>query len=255
MRKLAKTQVLVTDLDTERFTLGWPRELEQKLFKEQFPEVSPEYYTPLPFLHRIIIILRSDIDANKVYEFLQRQVKEDASMMKCKVFLTESLISKPRSRSFDDKAAAACAALAQRRSASSFDLKSVGAGSSSGSAAKPVLKVNTSCSSSDLASSSSASLYNERRRDSISSPSSLSPEQPLSPTKVKLRDDQEEYFYMEPAPAVSSPVADVHSTDSQHEVFPLQNPSKKDILKSRTTFCSSGNSDPRSPSITITTMF
>lgn len=176
-------------------------------------------------------------------------------MMKCKVFLTESLISKPRSRSFDDKAAAACAALAQRRSASSFDLKSVGAGSSSGSAAKPVLKVNTSCSSSDLASSSSASLYNERRRDSISSPSSLSPEQPLSPTKVKLRDDQEEYFYMEPAPAVSSPVADVHSTDSQHEVFPLQNPSKKDILKSRTTFCSSGNSDPRSPSITITTMF
>lgn len=253
-----KTQILVTNLDSEKFNEGWPRSLEETLFQKQFPHITPEYYSPLPFLHRIVIILSSEDEAVRVFQFVQNYVREVLGLTDCKVYLTESLISKPRSKSVDDKdvnstAAAAAAASAavktQSQSQSQSQTTSDSTESSNHSGKKPVLKVNTSYSSSSVTQS-------EDKNNTISSPSSLSPEQPLSPTKVKLRDDQEEYFYMEPAPqpAHEPTIASANSNikiDTPVQTEDLRNKS----LQAGTAADSDSAIHPRSPSITITSMF
>ncbi|QEU60605.1 Rcn2 [Kluyveromyces lactis] len=250
-----KTQILVTDLDSDKFNEGWPRSLEETLFQKQFPHITPEYYSPLPFLHRIVIILSSEDEAVRVFQFVQNYVREALGLTDCKVYLTESLISKPRSKSVDDKdvnsttSTAAAAAAVKTQSQSRSQTTSDSTESSNHSGKKPVLKVNTSYSSSSVTQS-------EDKSNTISSPSSLSPEQPLSPTKVKLRDDQEEYFYMEPAPqpAHEPTITSANSNikiDTPVQAEDLRNKS----LQAGTAADSDSSIHPRSPSITITSMF
>lgn len=232
---MSKTQILITDIENEKFAEGWPQTLESVLFKEQFPEIEPEFFSPLPFLHRIVIILRTDVEAGQVYGFLKGYLLANKTSHGCKVYLTESLISRPRARSFND-------------------VKSDGTGDT-----KPVLRIDTS------SYSVPAVPLCRPRRGSISSPSSLSPDQPISPTRVRLQDDQEEYFYMEPAPSKSkqndAPIVE-GSTSLQTASKPMR--SRHITLREEGDGANddgngmSGNGSnrqPRSPSITITNMF
>ncbi|CDO93597.1 unnamed protein product [Kluyveromyces dobzhanskii CBS 2104] len=270
MGRVSKTQILVTDLENEIFSEGWPRLLEETLFQKQFPDIVPEYYSPLPSLHRIVIIVRSEEEAVRVYRFLQTFVGENSKLATCKVYLTESLISKPRSRSFDDKNEknavneALFAVSGGENCTESSDEAVNLAGTQSPSilsdGKKPVLKVDTACSS---------PLSGQHREGNtfISSPSSLSPNQPLSPTRVKLRDDQEEYFYMEPAPAsaptdspdnIAASAGFASEFDGSLSTGSAEIPSdhfENQRLQELTVSDSNTASHPCSPSITITSMF
>ena len=61
-QKQMRTQILITDIPSGKFTSKWPTQLEKTLFKEQFPNLQShlQYYTPLPFLNRIIIIFDNE---------------------------------------------------------------------------------------------------------------------------------------------------------------------------------------------------
>lgn len=95
-----KTQILITDIPKDKFTGKWPEQIEKKLFSATFPQYKAklEYFTPLAFLNRIVIILNDEQSANDIYNFLIPIISQEEGI---KVFLTESLLL-PRSRSFDD---------------------------------------------------------------------------------------------------------------------------------------------------------
>lgn len=71
-----KTQILITDIPKEKFDCNWPQQLEDLIFKEQFPQVKPhlEYYTPLAFLNRVVIIFDQEPATLQVYEFLKTKL-------------------------------------------------------------------------------------------------------------------------------------------------------------------------------------
>ncbi|SCV03193.1 LAMI_0H06216g1_1 [Lachancea mirantina] len=95
-----KTQILITDVSKAQFTKEWPKALEEQLFKTQFPELKKHctYYTPLAFLNRIVIIFDDEQATLKVYEYLDKNFATDG----IKLYLTESLLGKPRARSHED---------------------------------------------------------------------------------------------------------------------------------------------------------
>lgn len=228
---MGKTQILITDIPKKRFDEKWPSQLESLLFEEKFSELKArlQYYTPLPFLHRIVIILDDEESALKVYEFLKSIVENQDSM---KLFLTESLLGQPRSRSFDDSF----------KIGNIFDTNKE----------KPILLLDTNPSNTGIEVSSLAA----------GSPS-LSPDKTSleSPTLLKFSEGNELHYYKEPLPKQNSsselitPVTSNASRDNEKTYLfrPALNLDTASISQnnnndSKDTLASS---PPKSPSITI----
>ncbi|SCV05772.1 LANO_0H14840g1_1 [Lachancea nothofagi CBS 11611] len=94
-----KTQILITDIPHQEFDNGWPQTLQKQLFDEKFPHLKKhcQYYTPLAFLHRVVIIFDQEDATLAVHSFLV----QDLASKPVKVYLTESLLSRSRSKSED----------------------------------------------------------------------------------------------------------------------------------------------------------
>ncbi|CAI2027834.1 hypothetical protein SEUBUCD646_0H02560 [Saccharomyces eubayanus] len=180
-QKQMRTQILITDIPREKFDSKWPTQLEKTLFTEQFPKLQSnlQYYTPLPFLNRIVIIFDNEDDTLKVFEFLQGLLAKESGGT-IKLFVTESLLNnqRPRSRSSDDAA--------------------VFLGDSSpvleGHHSKPLLSINTDPGVTGVDTSSLSK-----------GGSSLSPDKSSleSPTFLRLSTDSKPFSYQEPLPKLS----------------------------------------------------
>lgn len=155
---MSKTQILITDIGKDKFENSWADDLRKMLFEREFLTIRPEYFTPLPFLNRIVIIFRNEDDALKIYEYLQKYLLGT----KVKLCLTESLIGKTRSASAD-----LC----------EYD---------NNDDTTRHMTVDTSIDNS--------------KSESICNSSSLSPDLPISVTKLKFPDDPHVRYYKEPAP-------------------------------------------------------
>ena len=72
MISMARVQILLTNVDKKLFQQGWPRELESELFNTKFPQLRSRlsYFSPLPFLNRIVIIFADETSAGQVYDYL-----------------------------------------------------------------------------------------------------------------------------------------------------------------------------------------
>lgn len=209
-----KTQILITDIPKEKFDCNWPQQLEDLIFKEQFPQVKPhlEYYTPLAFLNRVVIIFDQEPATLQVYEFLKTKLVGEP----VKLFVTESLLGKPRSKSSDQIPTPT----------SPKD--------------KPVLSIDTAAS---VTNNSSASL---------GSPS-LSPDKSTlqSPTRLRFPHDSKVHYYQEPLPKHLGSADNGQHVD--HTTKFLYRPRNLNI---NTTNMSStkkigAESPPMSPSITL----
>ncbi|CCF59216.1 hypothetical protein KAFR_0G01820 [Kazachstania africana CBS 2517] len=169
----AKIQILITDLSKDSFASKLPSAIEKKIFAEKFPELSEKltYFTPLPFLNRIIIILKDEESASKIFKFLEDFIPTvDPNI---KLYLTESLLvnSRPRAKSDDP----------------------FSRGNQAVPSSKPFLSLNTNPFNTGIASESLA----------VGSPS-LSPDRSSleSPTLLKFSDNSKPYYYKEPLPKV-----------------------------------------------------
>ncbi|EDO16338.1 hypothetical protein Kpol_1059p28 [Vanderwaltozyma polyspora DSM 70294] len=179
-----KTQILITDVPKERFSSSWPQNLEKILFEEKFPHLKPkvQYYTPLAFLNRIVIILDDEKTTLDIYNYLKEHENIKNSPMK--LFITENLL-KPRSKS----------------SSNAND----GVGLDSDKELQPILSLDTNPLHTGIESSSL----------SLGS-SALSPDSGLdSPTLLKISDetDSKPYMYREPLPCSKS-VSEISTTRS-----------------------------------------
>ncbi|KAM3163677.1 Regulator of calcineurin 2 [Lachancea thermotolerans] len=161
-----KTQILITDVPAQDFACGWPQQLQSQLFDREFPQLKHSclYYTPLAFLHRVVLIFDQEPATLQVHEFLTRALAGKP----VKIFLTESLLAKPRAKSFD----------AAPDHVPDFDVEP---------RAKPQLSLDT--------------------HSSPANSPSLSPDRsdPHSPTALKSLEDGKVHLYQEPLPAPDAP--------------------------------------------------
>ncbi|SCU93567.1 LAME_0F04258g1_1 [Lachancea meyersii CBS 8951] len=164
----SKTQILITDIPHQDFANGLPQKLQKLLFEEQFPSLKShcQYYTPLAFLNRVVLIFDQEEATLTVHEFLLEHL---ASQKPIKVFLTESLLAKPRSKSHD-----------------SSPIDNV----EFHTFKKPQLSLDTQGSP-----NGSPSLSPDRA-------------DPRSPTAMKFPDDGKIHYYQEPLPKSESPERD-----------------------------------------------
>lgn len=208
-----KTQILITDIPKEKFTQKWPNTIETLLFKTKFPELKSklQYFTPLPFLQRIIIILDDPQSAMKLFEFLR---DGDYIQKPLKLFLTESLLSgSSRSRSFDDSASndsipfdrTTNPFLDLNKHTISNDLQD---GSSQDNSTRPILSLETNPLKTGISSGSLA----------VGSPS-LSPDNGTleSPTLLKFNKDDKPHYYREPLPRTTSNSSLTKSENYKHD--------------------------------------
>ncbi|AAS51331.1 ACR105Wp [Eremothecium gossypii ATCC 10895] len=168
---MARTQILITDVPKARFDEQWPQLLRREM-AISFPDVEPEYFTPLSFLNRVVIIFRGEEDTARVYEWL----RERCAREHYKVYLSEPLVGKPRGRSLTAVSPQA------------------GDGAEEAEVERPLLQIDTA----SAADSAAGGLFPP-------SPS-LSPDKQISPTKIKFPDDPKVHYYMEPAPERHTPV-------------------------------------------------
>lgn len=140
MISMARVQILLTNVDKKLFKQEWPRDLESELFNDKFPELKSQlkYFSPLPFLNRIVIIFCDETSASKVYDYLLGKHPDGV-----KVYLSESLLPQ-RSNSETD---------AERINQSNNGVTDGG---------KPILSLNTS----QEMSASSPTLYSPDRAGS-----------------------------------------------------------------------------------------
>lgn len=173
--KDSRTQILITDIPRDQFESKWPVELESELFDREFPELKRklQYYTPLAFLNRIVIIFDDEPATVKVYNYLKDSLLAKGHSVK--VYITESLLTRPRARSVDD---------------------AEGSSEEEGGKRKPVLSIQTDPSKTGISSTSMA----------LGSPS-LSPERNTldSPTLLKFGNESKAHYYQEPLPRVNRP--------------------------------------------------
>lgn len=193
-----KTQILITDIPKEKFTQKWPKTIETLLFETEFPLLKPklQYFTPLPFLQRIIIILDDPQSATEIFEFLR---DGDYVQKPLKLFLTESLlVGSSRSRSFDSSSNNSVTFdrttnpfLELNKHISNYSPES----GSQDNATKPILSLETNPLRTGISSGSLAA----------GSPS-LSPDNGMleSPTLLKFDKDDKPHYYREPLPRVNS---------------------------------------------------
>lgn len=259
-----KTQILITDIPKDKFTQKWPSTIEKLLFETKFPELRSklQYFTPLPFLQRIIIILDDSQSAHKLYDFL----KDGNYINKpLKIFLTESLLvgSNPRARSFDDST----------KTTNSFDKitnpfldlarpSRVDNNNNNNDTARPILSLETDPLKTGVTSNSLCA----------GSPS-LSPDNGMleSPTLLKFDKDDKPHYYKEPLPKTNSNsslnliITPVASGEKDKSKTPF-NTIPRDQVKitssdedlnydERNGSTPSISTPPKSPSITINPVF
>lgn len=215
---MLRTQILITDVADEKFSHGWPQELEKELFERTYPNIVPDFYSPLPFLHRIVIILHTDEEAEIIHDYLKKYLEEDLNKQNYKIYRTESLISRPRARSMND------------------------VGADLGEDGRPVLKIDTSA-------SGSSTSVRDILQESIATHSTLSsPDQPISPTRLRLQDGQKEYFYMEPPPSKVK-------SGYRQMVDGIEPSFEQTTIKDGSSDQEGPDQRTRSPSITVTNAF
>lgn len=227
---MSKTQILITDIPSECFKQKWPEQLEKELFEDKFPEFKAQlfYYTPLSFLNRIIIILSDEATTLKVFNYVHSLVQDQGR--KVKMYLTESLLSKPRSKSTDD-----VSNLPEQKSQDQESRND-----------KPILSIDTNPLSTGVNSSSL----------SIGSPS-LSPDRTCleSPTLLKFDNQSKLHYYKEPLPKLNrrESLNTSTSTDDTKYLFkPKQSSASMTILTNLTpSSTKSFDIPPPSPSITL----
>lgn len=232
-QKQPKTQILITDIPKNSFDSKWPTELEKQLFEVKFPNLKSklQYYTPLAFLNRIVIIFDDEATAIEVYEYLKTFLKETGKDVK--LYLAESLLAKSRSKSVDDA-----------ESGSPLNLSS----SENVENEKPILSIDTNPSNTGVNSSSL----------SLGSPS-LSPDRNglESPTLLKFENQSKLHYYKEPLPrfAKSKSQTSLRSNDNTTYLF---KPGTQSAVGSSSLTPSSSNNlmegtdfPPSSPSITL----
>ncbi|AGO11356.1 AaceriACR105Wp [[Ashbya] aceris (nom. inval.)] len=168
---MARTQILITDVPKERFDEQWPQQLRHEM-AARFPDVEPEYFTPLSFLNRVVIIFRNEADTTRVHEWLRERFTRE----QYKVYLSEPLVGKPRGRSLT----AASPQMAD--------------GAEETEVERPLLQIDT------------ASAVDSAAGGLFPPSPSLSPDKQISPTKIKFPDDPKVHYYMEPAPERHTPV-------------------------------------------------
>ncbi|GAV54954.1 hypothetical protein ZYGR_0AS02770 [Zygosaccharomyces rouxii] len=119
MISMARVQILLTNVDKKLFQQGWPRELESELFNTKFPQLRSRlsYFSPLPFLNRIVIIFADETSAGQVYDYLIENHPGNV-----RVYLSESLLP--------------------QRSNSETDTERISK-NSSGGGERPILSLNT----------------------------------------------------------------------------------------------------------------
>ncbi|CCE63805.1 hypothetical protein TPHA_0F03240 [Tetrapisispora phaffii CBS 4417] len=222
-----KSQILITDIPKATFSSDWSAKLKSSIFEEHFPEAvrNLQYYTPLQFLNRIVIILDDETVATKIYEYLRTE--KLILNLNAKLYLTENL-TKPRSKSSSQ------VGLDMPLSDDFLNLR-VDPNSSAkqpgedGAFAKPLLSIDTDPSHTGI---STASLQ-------VGSPS-LSPDKSCigSPTLLKFSDDDQKlHSYQEPLPKLN----DINKL----ETATSNSSSNLNIRKNK------DSSEPMSPSITI----
>lgn len=170
--KEPRTQILITDIPKKQLESKWPVELERQLFEQKFPELKRklQYYTPLAFLNRIVLIFEDEVAAVKVYDYLKESLLGNGHSFR--IYLTESLLARPRAKSVDQV----------RESSEQIGGKD-----------KPVLSIDTDTSKTGVNSSSL----------SLGSPS-LSPDRNNldSPTLLKFDNESKLHYYQEPLPGM-----------------------------------------------------
>lgn len=116
---MARVQILLTNVDKKLFQQDWPRDLEVELFSTKFPQLKSQlsYFSPLPFLNRIVIIFTDEKSASEVYDYLTENHPSNV-----RVYLSESLLS--------------------QRSNSESETERIGKSGSNGGE-KPILSLNT----------------------------------------------------------------------------------------------------------------
>lgn len=228
--KEPRTQILITDIPRNKFDSKWPEELEKELFEKEFTGLKRklQYYTPLAFLSRIVIIFDDEAAARTVFEYLKRRLAE----ISCKIYLAESLLKKPRAKSVDD------------RQDNGDELRE------SREQRKPVLSINTDPANTGVSSSSL----------SLGSPS-LSPDRNSldSPTLLKFDSQSKAHYYKEPLPRPArggSQTSFSSATDMPRYLYrPEPSPMTVTTTSSDGGKASSTDSDlripPPSPSITL----
>ncbi|SCV13859.1 related to Regulator of calcineurin 2 [Nakaseomyces glabratus] len=215
-----KTQVLITDVPKNKFDSKWPDTLEKKLFKEKYPQYRKhlQYFTPLPFLDRVIIILDDEAATMEIYEYLQ---KEEPSL----------LSNRFRSRSMGES--------------SPEDSNAASNGSADGNSAigdKPILSLDTNPVSTGINVQSLA----------MGSPS-LSPDRRTSlesPTLLKFANDEKAHLYREPLPTKSD-----SSKESSPGTTELHKSQKLTVSTDAVNKMASNTPPPLSPSITVDEFF
>lgn len=226
--KEPRTQILITDIPKNIFDSKWPDDLKKQLFELKFPELKKklQYYTPLAFLNRIVIIFDDETTTMRIYDFLKQSFKDTGRDFK--IYLAESLLMKPRSKSADDLG---------ESGSSSEELNDE---------KKPILSIDTNPSNTGVNSSSL----------SLGSPS-LSPERSTleSPTLLKFDSQSKLHYYKEPLPKFtkSNSQSSISSTDFTKYLFkpepsPITNPSSSGLTP---TPSSDLSMPPPSPSITL----
>lgn len=222
-----RTQILITDIPKKQFDSKWPETLEKELFEGEFAGLKQklQYYTPLAFLNRIVIIFDDEPAAKNVYAHLKHRLQN----LPYKIYLAESLLVKPRAKSVDDLN------------------ESDGAGANARVDGKPVLSINTDPSNTGIKSSSL----------SLGSPS-LSPERnPLeSPTLLKFDRQSKAHYYKEPLPRFHRASSQSSLSSSTDMVTYLYKPEPSlATVTSSSDAASSTDSElripPPSPSITL----
>ncbi|KAJ9569333.1 RCN2 [Nakaseomyces glabratus] len=229
-----KTQVLITDVPKNKFDSKWPDTLEKKLFKEKYPQYRKhlQYFTPLPFLDRVIIILDDEAATMEIYEYLQKEEPSVVNDKSIKLYLTESLLSNRfRSRSMGES--------------SPEDSNAASNGSADSNSAigdKPILSLDTNPVSTGINVQSLA----------MGSPS-LSPDRRTSlesPTLLKFANDEKAHLYREPLPTKSD-----SSKESSPGTTELHKSQKLTLSTDAVNKMASNTPPPLSPSITVDEFF
>lgn len=232
-----KTQVLITDVPKVKFDSPWPKDLEKRIFSK-YPDLKShlQYFTPLPFMNRVIVIMDNESAAMQIYEYLRDVEPSTSQNDEIKLYMTESLLSnKFRSRS-----------MGEAPSDDSEPNTPTGEGEGQGQPGKkqPILSLDTNPVKTGIDAGSLA----------MGSPS-LSPDRRSSvesPTLLRFADDERSHLYREPLPNKESNSSST-SIASENETV-LQRPQKLSILTEGISTDRAG-SPPRSPSITVKEFF
>lgn len=246
---MKKTQILITDIPKNKFSEEWPKWLEKQLFEDKFPElkINLQYFTPLSFLNRIVIIMDTEASTITIYEYLKDVIARDS--VKMKLYMTESLLisnvngsdkNPIRSRSFDD----VNKYTNNNNNGQEIKLDPI---KDLTSLRKPILSLDTNPQTTGV-SLNSLSVGGQ----------SLSPDRASleSPTLLKFSGDSKSIYYQEPLPKVSLPEGAPNTLRTATTCLfePGRDTTSLTVDTGRdnvTNSDSANNTPPKSPTITL----